>query len=628
VNPELIKALQDLATARRNARAASQDITAQQAADFLASRGVSLDEAGKFLAEAQKLSLRNLGRSAVQGAAMNWADELVGLFSPTQGAAMRLRDEAFRDAHPTADMIAAGAGGLATGLVTGGVAGPVTIPAAIARGGAAGLAMGGLAGAGIGTDAKSRIQGAGQGALLGAGLGAATGGVAGAVRYMGPTQRAARRMNEAVAADGGAAALLGRVDEFEAGGRGREVMFGDLGPNVRGLADFAANNDELARVGLEEAAQARQHGMSGRLERDVTGVVGSPVAGVQRDALAHDTREWADGAYGALRDENPSIRGANLAYRPGSMHSTPSLAARTPDSVDLHQILNRPVVLRQLEEAIRTGDIQRLPERGDLSFRALQEIKQNLDDAVSAAYGAHKGARGAAIAEARDELVAWMRRNVDGYQAVDTEYARRAGLVRAVDRGVELFNNPDSRPLTQHVIGLGDGELHQLRQAIASEFVSKIRQARTNRDVAKELVESGPAMMDKLRVMFADRETFEAYLQRAGLEREMARMRGTYGGSATHRRGMAMDADPLQLAEAGVVGGAAAAVPAGVSQLAKMGRGALTRREARRVGDVVRTQQAEHVRRLLEQWGVRPPMVGRVGAGGAQGALSGLLSRF
>lgn len=625
MDPILLKALRELVEKQARLKAAGVAIEPAHVEEFLRVR----TQQRYGLADAQRLlgsidtsiGARNLGRSAAQGALMNWGDELLGVVGG-EGAKedMRLREALFRRDHPVADAVGGLAGGVGAAMLVPGAGAGATLGRAIAQGATVGAGAGLASGAGSGEGLRDR----GRRAAIGAGVGLA-GGVAlptiaaGAKQLVSPAARAGRKVADAVERSGGVGALRQSNQAFRDAGRGEEVMVGDLSDEMRGLTDFAANNSDAVYDALAPALAARQRDATGRVVADVTRAVGNPEATARQAELAASRSAWAAGptGYEGLRQANPQLPADAIAAR-------------------LETFLEQPHVASLWAEAQRIGLVGTRPNlRSQLSFQTLQNLKEALDNAVGRAFTSGAGDLGRRLGEVRDEVVSTMTDLVPGYAPVAAEYGRRRGLETAVEAGMTAWNAPDSRPLVAYVRQLsstagGQEALAEYRAALASQLISHLRSQGKNRRVATALTNMPDAMQDKLEIVFGDQATFRQFMTRVQREHELSRLASTVGNSATHRRGQAAQADPLEdvaLTAGGqiVAGGPSGAALAVGGSLARRSRDVVARRAARRVGPTVMTRGSDAIDELLRTFTLRPPVVGRAFTNAAPAGLAGLL---
>lgn len=535
--------------------------------------------------------LANVGRSALQGAAFNWADDVLEKLPEWLGGGkkaadeFRSREKTFSKAHP----IAAGAANVAGGMLVPGGAlakGAVNIKRAAGLGALYGGASGALAGAGAAEGGlEERAAGAAAPAVAGGILGAAIPGSAAALRAaFSPAARANARLQGAVERSGGLGALTARLKAFERTGRGGEVMLGDLSRPLQQATDFAANNSDEAFEAIEGVALPRQADQSERLLGDVRQLAGDPQADKIADDLAKSRLSWADSpqGYQGLRDKNPVV--------------IPAMGQR------FHALLQRSGVTDAWKQAQEIGLIGPMPPSHSTSFEVLQGTKERMDAAVGQAFS--RGARDLAVRlrSARDELVDLMREGVPGYEKVAKEYHDRLRLEEALQAGQGAYRSRDSRGLKDFVASLSDDERTKFREGLVSELITELRNAQTNVSVARRMTQMSPRTQDVIEEAFGDERTFRAFMQRAKIERELDAALKALGGSQTHRRGAAL-ADPAAMAVDAATSGPGAAVSGAARSVLPH---VLSRRTAREMGPQLATQGTDNIRRLLELWGKSP----------------------
>lgn len=609
-DPTLIVAVRQLLKAQQRARAAGVALAPEDQDAFIRAEThgkYTLKDAQSLLASIDtSIGARNLGRSFVQGATMNFGDELLGVLPEWLGGGkaaeeeMRLRDDLFREQHPVASTSAGVGGAVLAGLLApevelGEAAG---VGGLALRGAVTGGVIGGLSGAGRGETASERLKDAAIDATAGGVTGAALPVLARGVQlFTAPEVRAAQRVLRAVNKSGGPSVVLRAARDATRLGRGDVTMLGDLSPQLRAATDFAANNSEDVYTELAPKLYGRQADMSDRLLQDVTDAVGDQDASARAAELAKARREFAEGpnGYGGLREAYPQLADGVV---PMDGKVIPMTSAAQP----LADILNQPKIASALREAQETGLIGKTPDTGLPSFQKLQDIKERLDDAVTAAYRQGKGNLAHRLGEARDALVEEMQKRVPGYADVAAEYARRMRLERALEAGAEAWNQVDTRGLRRTVQSLSPDELAEFRRGMASALITKLRSAQTNRNVAQELVNASKSMQDKLEIVFGSKQVFDEFMERVRLEAQLAQQLKSVGGSQTWRRAQAAAFDPEELA-ADVLPGVPYGPAAMASWLgrvgARVGRGALARRSAAQLGPLLTTTGPDAIEQLL-----------------------------
>jgi hypothetical protein len=635
----LIKAARGLATARLNAKDQRVELTPEDQEAFIreeTGNRFGLHDAAYYLSSIDaNVTPRNMARSFSQGALANWGDEIMGKLPTWLGGGdaaredLRAREEAFSRTHPVANVVA-GIGGAVAGGLLAPVGEAATVTGAVARGAATGVTSGLLAGAGAGVDKASRLHGAATGAVVGGLLGGAIPGAIGTVRALrNPAARAAARLSQAVEQSGGVDEVRQAAAKLAAAGRGNDAMLADITPHLRQAADFAANNNDDVLIPLAERVRARQTDASDRLLGDVrTSFGGDADAGARQTELESFRRAWASNAYDGLRDAGKDLDTGPLAAafnKPAlqGAWSHARLAGDLDEGSPLDALIariaksNPGVPLNVIEDAAKKGlfgnAVATSAKARPVTFDDLHQMRRVLDDKVSSSFRQGNGALGQSYKTIRDEIDNALEAQVPGVKAVNTEYARRMGLEHALAAGQDAWGIADSRGLTKHVAALSPEQLVEFRTGMASKLLSQLRSTATNRDEATRLLNSSPAMSDKLRVVFNDQLTFSRFMQRVGAEAELAKMKGAIGGSQTARRLASAGFDPAALGLSAVTGGPAGFAHRALHVLAAHTTGATQRRTAGAMGPMLMTQGVPRINSLLSTLAERAPLVGLLG---------------
>lgn len=591
----------------------------------------------------------NMGRSFLQGALFNYGDELLGHLVPSslgggEGGEedMRLREDLFHQSHPLADAAGGVAGGIATGLLLpGGEA--ATAGKALLKGAGYGAAYGGLAGSGAGEDATTRLIGAGVGGGLGAGLGAAVpGGVAIWRSLRDPGAIAERQINNAINSSGGVDKMLEELSRFKKAGKGNIVTPTDLTPSMAEAADFAANANPNTRTQLRAIHDTRQAGVGERMLGDTQDALTQ--AGLPPDANAEATsqqlgegaRTFADSpaGYAGIEAKDPKFSPADISKivdLPTILRAwkTARLSGDLKAGEPIDQLLQTitqanpglsPAEAKQAADLVRSSainDAQRqgvelnaniqAPAERSISFSDLQQLAQILRAKSSSAWAAKRGDLGEAYGDLADQVKDVITKVVPDYPAVDARYAGFKDLQRLVQEGVDWWNKSDSRLLAQRVQQLsGDPQrLTTFRLGIASELLKQLDNAKTNRNVANDLMSASPAMQRKLETIFGSKDIFNQFMEQAALEKQMSRNLGeAVGGSPTARREMNQDVASIA-AEAPISPHYAARSAARL--VSKMASKNATREAAGQMGNFLGTQGAPDIEKLLQQWQTMDP---------------------
>ena len=549
-------------------------------------------------------SLENVMTSVGQGLTFNFGDELRGLVKgPKARDEMRLRQELFHKLHPKTDIAGQLAGGILHFLLAPEAKG-ASLAGQIARGGEIGSISGAASGAGAGEDAQSRKQGALVGGVVGGVAGTAIPAVLGGLKYMvNPKLAADARNAAAVRKSGGADALRKTLKDYVDKGRGDVVMAGDLSPQLRAAADFSANNSDDTFVGLTQKLAARQDDASDRLLQDMRTLLGSePNAAEQQAALEQSRRAFAAGpeGYGGLRalgsqfDMSP-LKAAMEVPEVQSAWRAARLAGDLKETDPLNQLLAQP-------------------ERAT-SFDDLQQLVRLLHGRAQVAWRQGNGALGESYGVIRDAVKDALEQGAPGYKAVNAEFAARKGLEKALKAGEEAWDETDSRTLARTIAGFNTGEREQFRLGMASRMISKLRSAATNRDEATKIVHASPTYKDKLKVVFGDEPTFDAFMERAKAEAELHKLNSAVSNSATARRLQSAGVTPGELGvdaiSSGLSGGLASAALRGAGKLTK---GAMVRGTAREMGPALLAQGSPAIEEWLRRVGFARPLLGALAA--------------
>jgi hypothetical protein len=363
------------------------------------------------------------------------------------------------------------------------------------------------------------------GPAVGAGVSGASalGGAAALTRRLLPSGFSNARLNSAVQQSGGVGQLLRELQGYDASGRGSAVTLGDLSrPLGEQGADFVATNNEAARSRLLNIHAERQRGVPQRLLRDVNqlapGPVTDPVAKAAEVKKAQ--QEWAAGpeGYEGLRANNPQID-------PRFNRS-------------LLEFSQSPKLKAMWQKAHEVGITGPMPNAAPTSFETLHDLKQQLDDAVSAGFANGHGTLARRLAEARNQLDATLEAAVSGYKDVNAKYRAFTREQELLLSGRDAWRSSDMHvsTLKDEVANMSPEELKIFRQGILGGYAGDIETAKTNRNFANEMLSRDLQTSAKLEVVFGNQKAFEQAVTRFAQEGAMSRMGGYVGGSATARR--------------------------------------------------------------------------------------------
>lgn len=614
-DPILERIVRDLA----EARAAHPEEFSKLSKDDL-NAFIQEESRGRYgLHDLTDVNLRNLGRSLFQGLSFNFGDELTGLLGGDKEE-MRLRDELFRQAHPLADATSGIIGSLPLLAVPGlGEAGEgAEIGAALKAGAKSGALAGALYGAGSGENGAERFVRSATGGLAGGVLGAAIpGALAAGKAAFNPARAATRRLLASVQSSGGIQKLLDELNVVRAAGRGSEVMTTDLSPRMAREGDFAANNSDEALVDAAQKIRGRGRDQASRLLNDVRDVVGDPIASERQDALARDRIAFGEDAYGRLADQAGDIDIGDLAARLSQptikrayehARLADNLLAKSPIDAQLQRLMaaNPGVDRAALENAARQGLLgdfvkQQAASPRAVSFNDLQQLKRALDGKAGEAYRAGNKPLAESYKTIRDEVKAALTTAVPDYAKVDAQYAAKKELEETIDRGLDAWDEEDSRKLASDIAEMTPDQLREFRLAMASGLIARLRSASTNRDMAARLLHGGAALEDKLRIVFGSPEVFDGFMKKLHVEGEIfGRVKGAIAGSETARRLSAAGFDPTEILQSAVAGPAAVKAKL-LSSLFRALRSSQTHNTARLEGEKLFTQGADAVEQVLQQ---------------------------
>jgi len=614
MDPEIVKAARALVAARKQ----YPDLTADEAEQIAKSYGHSADDVVKYIDTLRKDNVGNLLTSGFQGFTANWGDELVAGLSKLTGQdagrnrdELLLRNELAKMEHPVGAPASEIAGAAASALATGGLSpefqGASRIANAAKTGAVVGGTYGAVSGAGEGEGVEDRAKkAAGEGAF-GAAFGSALG--AGAARILEHTSIASalRRQLDAIEQSAGFQSLRKSLDSFRAAGRGDEVILADLSQPLQNVADFAANNHPPTYNKAAKILNERQPDITERLLTDVEHHVGKPLPDAEARALElkNDKFDWANTAYNNLRSVKASFKPEDIASfieKPTVEHALEQ--AQLADDITaggaLEALIKRvqagsraPEDIAAMKDIANTGKLQR-----PLSFNDMQQLKRALDGKVGAAYAKGNVPLADAYKALRDQVKAAIMAKVPEYAAVDAEYAAKSRLQEMLTKGVDTWNKIGVRQLTDDVAKLNPADAEQFRYGLASKLVDTLRDSNTNRNIAKQIMDKGISMQEKLKVIFGDEKTFDSFMRRVQTEKTMGETRAVIGGSPTHKRDSDAMFNPLP-ALAGAAYGPHGIMSSLLHHIAGKTGKAETAKVAEKLGESMFTQGADKIDALL-----------------------------
>jgi hypothetical protein len=651
MDPKLKAALHALLEARNNAREVGEQISPADQDAF-----IKRETGGKFgfkdLKPLLDASPSNLVRSVMNGATMNLADNVIGMFSPEQADESRLRSDFYKQAHPHRDLL----GGLLGGLVTGKAAAELLPAAGEARTIGQTVKAGAKSGAGYG--AASRYGAADDqdfaGKLDEAGAGAVTGGIAGGVlsgalgagaALFNPARHSAGRIAHAMEKDGGLPALQAKLQEFVAAGRGDQVTVADLGPHLRQALDFAANASDDVLVPVAELLETRQADRASRLLADAragfkASGMGEPNAALRAGQLQQNTRDVGNKVYGDLAAKSPEFDVSSLpldkpkisrlweqARAAGNLSTEGPLDALIKKLVAANPGADRGALTAAAKQiagasAKDAGGAAPAMER-PVTMDDMMTLRQGLQGQADQAFGKNNYAMGSALKDIKTHVDDVLEQGAPGMRAANVAYKGAKDLERSLASGEDWWMKADKRELARAVDAVKSqpGALDEFRHGIASGLVKRLQSVGANRDAARELLQASDDLEAKLRVIFGDKQTFDTFMSRVKAERELGRLTSTVGNSATARRLTAQGHDPENLG-LDLVAHGPGMIKGALLQLAKL---AMTKRVAEGMGPKLLTQGAGNIEKLLPTLGQQGMLAG---PGTTMMSPMGLMSLF
>lgn len=666
MDPKLIEILKTLLAARTNARDAGATISPSDEDAFIRqmSKGkFSRKDLGPLLGTGAMNMASDLVRAGMNGATAHLADDAIGLFSPEQAEESRLRSEYFKQEHPKLSFTAELAGSLGLGKILDALLGGTevhTVAESAKAGAKAGAGYGAAAGFGEsnGEDFTDRLKSAATGGLVGGAAGGAVGTLFGAgVSAFSKKRPGLARLTKAIEDDGGLEAIKSNVEANVKAGRGEVITLADMGPHLRQALDFAANASDEVLIPAAQLLEARNAERAARLLADARANMGAPArlinprpnmggsaaalegepdAALRAGQLAQNSRAVGAKVYGDLEAQNPTFDIRTLPLDKGKIarlwqnaRAAGNLTGKGPlDDLIARLTAANPTVptskLAQVAKQFSEGATER-----PVTFSDLQTLRQGLDGQTGAAFRSGNGAMGNALKDIQSHVDDVLEAGAPGFRAANTAYRGAKDLERALQSGSDWWQKADQRQLMRVVESLKakPGALDEFRHGIASGLVEKLQAAATNRDVSREIIQGSQDMNAKLRVIFGDKSTFDAFLLRVKAEREMAKLAQTIGGSQTARRMAAQGYAPEELGVDLLAHG-----PMSMAKRAALAYGRATMRKgaADAMGPALLTQGADNIRGLLDAMHGNPePLMGYKGAMlPAFGSTIGLMNLF
>lgn len=346
-------------------------------------------------------------------------------------------------------------------------------------------------------------------------------GVGGYALY-GKKPAGSRRMAEAVQESGGLPALKQQLDAFKTAGRGDLPTLGDLSPRMGAAADFVSTSHEPTRLALGAINAERQAGVPGRVGQDIAQLApGGAVAPRQEIAqTGADKAAFAQSEAGfeGLRQKNVILR------------DPVSLAT------ELQKPENKPLLNSYLEaraQSLSAGG------SGAPSFRVLQDMKRDLDQRITAAFTTGNGDLGKELKGARERLFDIMEQQVGPqYRSAVSTYRQMSRQQELLQEGLDFWKSRDMQlaDIQGTIKDLNPAELESFRRGVAGGLLTQVENAKTNSNVARQLLKESAVTEKKLNLIFGGEANAKAFMGRMRLEDQLARMGEIVGQSATARR--------------------------------------------------------------------------------------------
>ena len=647
MNPDFLKAVMALQAKIKELKAQGVRVSGDNIDEFLKAQ-----TSGQYgLADYRKIQgndAANMIRSFGYGISANQLDNILGIFSKPAADESRARQEAYSEYHPLHAITGELLGGLATGKAMEAPLGAIlgkanTVGRAALHAGAAGAVYGGVDAEGradnasLGEKVQATAVGAGLGGVLGGALGA---GFAGGAKVLSRDGAATNRILSAIKKDGGWDALRANLADMVKAGRGKDVTLADLGPHLRQSLDFAVNESDQVLVPTVELMQARTAERAARLLSDVRTNLGRPAKLIgeqpnltpdqarsgepdfllrQRQLAKHTSNEGGR-LYDELAAQNPDFnvnelpldkpkiarlwQDARLAGNIGSEGSplndliqtlTKSNPGMKPAEI---QQAARSVAASSTKDAVSSGMPSAFtPKERPVTLDDLTGLRRALEGQAKTAFKAGNGPMGYAMAGVKGEVDNALEAGAPGYRGVRAAYKGMKDLERGVEEGHDWWFKADKRELARVVTDktAQPGALDEFRHGIASGLVEKLQGTASNRDAARELVQGGSDLQAKLQLIFGDESTFQSFMQRVKAERTLGELAQTFSNSATSRRIASRGIDPASIGMDLVTRGPSGALGA----LKSVGRAALLRRTAEKMGPSLLTQGAPDIASLI-----------------------------
>jgi hypothetical protein len=425
-----------------------------------------------------------------------------------------------------------------------------------------------------------------------------------------PSGRALRMQLEAIEQSGGVQKLRQKLAEFAGAGRADDVMTVDLDKSMQGLGDFAATNNPRVYNDAAGKLNARQPDITERILGDMEAVVGKPLPDAIKRAneLKSDKYDWANTAFQNLRTNvkaefSPDDLGAYIS-KPTIAHALEQaqLADDIANGGALEKLLKRvqagsrdPADMKAMAQIANTGKAQR-----PLTFNDLHQLERALDGKIGGAYTKGNVPLADAYKAVREQVRASITAKVPEYAETVAEYAAKSRLQEMLTKGIDTWSKIGVRELSENLAKLNPADAEQFRYGLASKLVDTLRDTNTNRNVAKQIMDKGISMQEKLKVIFGTPEKFDKFMKGVQAEKTMGESRQVVGGSQTAKRLSDSVFDPIPNTVGLGFGPVGIGRAVATKLLGKAARGRKTA-VAQQVGDNMFLQGAEAVDSFLHK---------------------------
>ncbi len=344
-------------------------------------------------------------------------------------------------------------------------------------------------------------------------------------------RQAQQLVGQAARSEGGPEMVAQQFNEMHAQRPGA-VMLADAAPAMQQELEFAAQSPAV-RPGLRAALRSRAQGAGQRTTDDLLQLTGG--SGRARALLASEEEtlaSWATPAYNELREKNIAIASPQITQL---IETRPALQQAWADGQRI--AANRGQGLVPIVEQDATGAWRATGKFPD--FSTVQYMKQALDGRVNSLYLAGHSAEASSLAALRDEFYGEAINAVEGYGAVQGQYAEAMRRQRALEQGLSFLR--DDPETIRRTLGKMKSieERSAYLDAAGTSVADLVRRMNRNRDVRN--IFNSTAMDERLRLLFPDTDDGERMFQHwlSGLETEgtMSETRAlASGNSATKSR--------------------------------------------------------------------------------------------